>query len=84
VRQDDRGDTAPDLTRLGGSRGDGWFAYAGGADADQVRVPARRFAQSVLFDLSATDPSREHDGTLTLRAATAAEALHAWNAVVAR
>lgn len=84
VRQDDRDDLVLDLARVGGARGDGWFAYAGGADADAVRVPARRFAQSVLFDLSTDDPSRAYDGTLTVRAATAAEALRAWNAVVAR
>ncbi len=83
VRQDDEGDVAPDLAGLGAARGDGWLVHVGGAAADHVRVPARRFAQSVLFDLSADYLSRDYEGMLTLRAATAAEALRAWNAVAA-
>jgi uncharacterized protein (DUF58 family) len=84
VTQEDRADVALDLTRLAGARGDGWFAYVGGADPVELRTTARRFGQSVLFDLSSADAHREHDGALTVRAATAVDALRTWNAAMAR
>lgn len=84
VTQDDRTDVALDLSRIAGARGDGWFAYVGGADPTEVRTTARRFGQSVLFDLSTTDARREHDGTLTVRADSAEDALRTWNAAMAR
>lgn len=84
VTQESRPDVALDLTRLAGARGDGWFAYVGGADPAELRTTARRFGQSVLFDLSGTGSRREHDGTLIVRASTAVDALRTWNAAVAR
>ncbi|MFC4950843.1 DUF58 domain-containing protein [Pseudonocardia sp. GCM10023141] len=84
VVQDDTADVALDVARMSGRRGDGWFAYVGGADPADVRLAARRFGQSVLFDLSATDVRREHDGTLVVRAGDAATALRTWNAAGAR
>lgn len=84
VVQEPGDESTPDLTRVGGARGDGWFAFAGGSDTAAVRPTAQRFGTSVLFDLSATAVEIAHDGLLALRAPTAEEALRAWNAVVAR
>ena len=44
---------------------------------------ARRFGQSVVFDLSDT-ASPGPDAVLTVRAATAVDAVRAWNALMAR
>ncbi len=84
VAQDDRADTALDLARLGGARGDGWFAYVGGAEGVALRTAARRFAHAVLFDLAADAARPEHDAVLTIRATTAVEAIGAWNTAAAR
>jgi uncharacterized protein (DUF58 family) len=83
VRQDDRVEIGLDLTRLGAGRGDGLLAYVGGAGAE-LRVPGRRFARAVVFDLSAAIASRGDEGLLAVRAPSAAQALDAWNGVVAR
>jgi uncharacterized protein (DUF58 family) len=83
VRQDDRVEITLDLTRLGAGRGDGLLAYIGGS-GEELRVPGRRFARAVAFDLSVTAPSRDTDGLLAVRAPSAADALDTWNAVVAR
>jgi uncharacterized protein (DUF58 family) len=84
VEQDERADIGLDLSRLGGARGDGWFAYVGGSRAVELHATARRFAQIVLFDLSAVSDALENDGALTIRATDAANAVRTWNAVVAR
>jgi uncharacterized protein (DUF58 family) len=84
VTQDERPDITLDLTRIAGARGDGWFAYVGGADPAELRTTAQRFGQSVLFDLSTADARQEHDGSLTVCAGNARDALGIWNAAMAR
>lgn len=83
VRQEDGVKIGLDLGGLGGMQGDGLLVYVGGAGRE-VRVPGRRFARTVAFDLTANTVSRGSDGLLTVRAPTAVEALATWNAVMTR
>lgn len=82
VGQDDT--VAIQLEGIGGARGDGWFVQIGGAGIDAAAVIARRFGTSVRFDLSGVGEVREHGGTPTIHAATARDAVRAWNGVPAR
>jgi uncharacterized protein (DUF58 family) len=78
LRQSDARDTAlvPEFLPAGG----GLVVVTAGVDG--LAALRRRFATTVVVDLSPTDPPAAVPGVRVLRAGSAAEAVHRWNEVI--